>query len=176
MLEDFRQRENKPDATYADLAAAAAGAERSKQPAPRDVELLPPGEWKVLGTSVARPERRDLVTGAHQFPSDIIRDGMLYGKVLRPPTYGAKLSAVDLAPAKAMDGVVAVHDKEFVAVAAPTTHLAKKALAAIEPTAKWASPPHPSSKKLYEYLRATSPTPPRWPIRTRRSSRRRRRS
>jgi isoquinoline 1-oxidoreductase len=162
LLEDFRTRENKPEATYADLAGAGeAAAAGFKQPAPRDAELVPPGEWKVLGESVARPNARDLVTGAHQFPSDIIRDGMLYAKVLRPPTYGATLTSIDLEPAKAMAdaGVVAVHDKDFVAVAAPTTHLAKKALAEIAKTAKWASPPHPShpsSTELNDYLRKHS--------------------
>ena len=46
---------------------------------------------------------------------------MLYGKVLRPPSYGAKLDSIDLAPAKAMHDVVAVQDGAFVGVAAPTT-------------------------------------------------------
>jgi isoquinoline 1-oxidoreductase len=153
MLEDFRQRENKPDATYADLAGARAAD--LKQPAPRDAQLFPPGEWKVLGESTPRPNARDLVTGAHKYPSDIVRDGMLYAKVLRPPTYGATLESIDLAPAKAMAGagVVAVHDKDFVAVAAPTTHRAKQALEAVAKTAKWTSPPHPSSAELNDHLR-----------------------
>ena len=153
LLEDFRTRENKPDATYADLAAAP-GVDL-KQPVPRDVELIAPKEWKILGTALPRPNARDLVTGAHQYPSDIIRDDMLYAKVLRPPTYGATLSGVDLAPAQAMAaaGVVAVRDKDFVAVAAPTTHLAKQALEAVAQTAKWTAPPHPSSRELNDYLR-----------------------
>ena len=47
---------------------------------PQDVTLTPLEQWKVLGASVPRPNRRDLVTGAHQFPSDVRRPGMLYGK------------------------------------------------------------------------------------------------
>ena len=158
LLDDYRTRENKPDATYADLVAGGAGAAGLKQPAPRDIELTSPGEWKVLGQAAARPNARDIVTGGHHYPSDVIRDGMLYGKVLRPPTFGAKLSGVDLAPAKAMadKGVIVVRDKDFVAVAAPTTQLAKKALAAIEETAKWEPAAHPSSKDLTDYLRKRS--------------------
>src|SRR5439155_12899752 len=72
--------------------------------------------------------------------------------VLRSPAYGAKLSDVDLAAAKAMDGVVVVRDGSFVAAAAPNTHNAKKAIQAIEETAKWDSSPHPSSKDLPAYL------------------------
>ena len=78
---------------------------------------------------------------------------MLYGKVLRPPSYGAKLTEIDLAPAKAIDGVVVVRDGDFVGVAAPNTHVAKRAIAELEKTAKWEPAPHPSSAKLFDYLR-----------------------
>jgi isoquinoline 1-oxidoreductase len=52
-----------------------------------------------------------------------------------------------------MEGVIVVHDGDFVGVAAPTTYLANKAIAAIEKTATWDSPPHPDSKTLPQYLR-----------------------
>ncbi len=69
-----------------------------------DVALTPVNGWQALGRPVARPNARDLVTGAHRFPSDVVRPGMLYGRVLRPPAYGATLESVDLSAAKAMDG------------------------------------------------------------------------
>jgi isoquinoline 1-oxidoreductase len=78
---------------------------------------------------------------------------MLYGKVLRPPTYGAKLNAIDLAPAQGMKDVVVVRDGTFVGVAAPTSWRAQEALDAIAATAKWDAVPQPSSKELYDYLR-----------------------
>ena len=78
---------------------------------------------------------------------------MLYGKILRPPSYGAKLISVDLGPGKAMKDVVAVQDEQFVGVAAPSTFEAERALAAIAETAKWEQPPHPSSASLYDYLK-----------------------
>ena len=37
-----------------------------------------------MGVPTPRPNRRELVTGEHRYPSDIIRPGMMYGKVLRP--------------------------------------------------------------------------------------------
>ena len=54
--------------TYADLAESDEIAKAFQQAAPADVTLTPVKEWKVLGTSVPRPNRRDLVTGAHKFP------------------------------------------------------------------------------------------------------------
>ncbi|MBM4032684.1 MAG: isoquinoline 1-oxidoreductase [Planctomycetes bacterium] len=139
--------------TYAELAASEDLPKALGQPAPPDVAMAAVKEWKVLGTSLPRPNARDLVTGAHKFPSDTVRPGMLYGKVLRQPSYGARLVSIDLGPAKAMEGVVVARDGSFVGVAAPTTHRARQALAAIAETAKWERAPHPSSKEVFDYLR-----------------------
>ncbi|MBM4018488.1 MAG: isoquinoline 1-oxidoreductase, partial [Planctomycetes bacterium] len=139
--------------TYADLARGEDAAKAFQQAAPPDVAVTPVREWKVLGTSAPRPNRRDLVTGAHKFPSDVVRPGMLRGKVLRPPSYGAKLSVVDLGPARAMKDVVAVQDGAFVGVAAPTTFRAQQALDAVARTARWEAAPHPSSKEVFDHLR-----------------------
>jgi isoquinoline 1-oxidoreductase len=143
----------KRELTYADLANSEDQARAFEQAVPSNVTVTPVKEWKVLGTSVPRPNRRDLVTGAHRYPSDIVRPGMLYGKVLRPPSYGAKLTAIDTAPAKAIKDVVVVQDGQFVAVAAPTTFAAEQALAAVSRTATWEPAPHPSSKEVFDYLR-----------------------
>jgi isoquinoline 1-oxidoreductase subunit beta len=139
--------------TYADLAANDEAAKGLQQAVASDITLTAVKEWKVMGTSVPRPNARDLVTGAHQYPSDIIRPGMLYGKILRPPAYGAKLTSIDLQPAKAMKDIIVTRSEQFVGVAAPTTFQADQALAAITKTAKWEAAAHPSSDKLYEYLR-----------------------
>jgi len=39
---------------------------------------------------------------------------MLYGKILRPPGFGAKLLSVDASRAEAMAGVTVVHDGTFI--------------------------------------------------------------
>ena len=139
--------------SYAELAASEDVPKLFQQAVPADIAVTAVTEWKVLGTSVPRPNLRDLVTGTHQFPSDLARPGMLHGKVLRPPAYGAKLVSIDLAPAKAMPDVVVVQDGQFVGVAAPTTHRARQALAAIAVTAQWETVPHPSSRELFDHLR-----------------------
>ena len=138
--------------SYADLAAADDVAQALQQNIPPDVTITPVKDWKILGKPQLRPNGRDIVTGAHQFPSDPPRVGVLYGKVLRAPAFGAKLTAVDLAPAKAMKDVVVVQDDQFVGVAAPTTAQAEDALDAIAKTATWARTDQPSSKNLFDYL------------------------
>ena len=81
------------------------------------------------------------------------RPGMLYGAMLRSPTYKGKLASVDVEPAKAMDGVFVVQDGSFVGVAAPTSFRARQAIEALAATAKWDSEPIPSSEELYDFLR-----------------------
>jgi isoquinoline 1-oxidoreductase len=144
---------------YGDLASNEEAAKGLQQSIPQGVELTPVKEWKVLGTMVARPNGRDIVTGNHQYPSDITRPGMLYGKVLRPPGYGAKLVSVDTGPAKAIEGVTVVKDDQFVGVAAPTTALAEKGLAALAGAAKWETASHPSSKDLFANLKEHAQVP-----------------
>ena len=110
--------------------------------------------WKVLGTRVPRVGGEQIVTGAHRYPSDITRPGMLYGAVLRPPSYGATLEAVDLEAARKLDRVVAVRDGEFVGFAAPTSLEARDALEAASATARWKErPEHTSSEELYNHLK-----------------------
>jgi len=139
--------------TFGELAQSEELPKASEQPAPTDAKLTATRDWKIMGNSVLRPNARDLVTGAHRYASDIKRPGMLRGKILRPPSYGAKLVSVDLAPAKEMKDVIVVRDGDFIGVCAPTTHLAQLALEAIAKTAKWESVPHPASKDVYDYLR-----------------------
>ena len=139
--------------TYVEAVKDRDLAEQLGKAAPKDVATTPVSQWKTLGTEAKAPAARDKVLGKHQYPSDIKRPGMLYGRVLRSPKYRAKLVSVDLAPANEMEGVVAVQDGEFVGVAAPTAFAAKQAIEAVAKTAKWAEEATPSSSELYAYLR-----------------------
>lgn len=153
----FVHAESKRTRTLAELAQGDELQKTLEQAAPAGAKLTAVNDWKVLGTSVSRPNARGLITGTQQYPSDIKRPGMLRGKVLRPPSYGAKLVSIDLTPAKESKDVVAVQDGDFVGTAAPTTYQAEQALKAIASTAKWETAPHPSSKEIYDYLREHVP-------------------
>ncbi len=144
--------------TYADLAGAKDTVEAFKQSIRSDVALTPVDEWKVLGSPVPRPNYRGLVTAEHRFPSDIVRPNMLYGKVLRPPSYGATLESIDLSEAKAMSDVVVVHEGQFVGFAAPSTHRATQALEAAAKAASWKTIAHPSSRTLHAHLKEHAET------------------
>jgi isoquinoline 1-oxidoreductase len=145
--------------TYAELAKAKDAAATLGQAILSGVALTPVSGWKTLGRPVPRPNARDFVTGAHRFPSDVVRPGMLYGRVLRPPAHGAALDSVDLSPAKDMDDVVVVREGPFVAFAAPSSRRATQALEAVAATASWKSSPLPvSNENVFEHLRARAQT------------------
>jgi CO/xanthine dehydrogenase Mo-binding subunit len=150
----FGQGEPKRELTFAELAQGEELQKVFAQAAPSGAQLTAVNGWKILGTSVARPNARDLIAGTHRYPSDIKRPGMWYGNVLRPPSFGATLLSVDLTSARAMKNVIAVQDGDFVGVVAPTTQQARQALAAVAKTAKWETASQPSSAELYDYLRA----------------------
>ncbi|MHC4518897.1 MAG: xanthine dehydrogenase family protein molybdopterin-binding subunit [Planctomycetota bacterium] len=139
--------------SYADLAKAADVAEAFKQNVSSDVTVMSVEEWDVMGASVPRPNWRDLVTAAHRFPSDIVRPNMLYGCILRPPSYGATLESVDLSKARAMKDVVVVRDGQFVGCAAPSSLHAARAVEALAKTASWKTVAHPSSQELFSHLK-----------------------
>jgi CO/xanthine dehydrogenase Mo-binding subunit len=124
----------------------------------RDVSITRVADWRVLGQSTPKTTGRDVVTGAHKYASDLVREGMLYGKVLRPPSFSAMLAEIDLAPAEAMGGVVAVRDGDFVGCAAPTSWQAQQAVDALAATAKWTETEHISSDQLFEHLKQSATT------------------
>jgi len=147
---------------YAELARSADLAATYKKELPADVAVTPVKDWRILGTPRYRTDGREFVTGAHRFPSDIQRPGMLYGAVLRPPAYGATLADADLAAAEKMPGVTAVREGTFVGCAAPTSFAARQAVEAVAASAKWETREHPSSRRLFAHLKET-PAPGRPP-------------
>jgi CO/xanthine dehydrogenase Mo-binding subunit len=142
--------------SYVDAVKNEELAKELAKPAASGAKLTPITEWKTLGTEQKAPAAHDKVTGRHSYPSDLQRPGMLYGRVLRPPAYRTTLTSVDQAPAKAMDGVVAVQDGEFVGVTAPSSFAAGQAIEAVAKTAKWNHDQTAylsDGDKLFEYLR-----------------------
>jgi nicotinate dehydrogenase subunit B len=116
-----------------------------------DSPLRAPAEWTVAGHSTAKVDGRAFVTGKHQYPSDIRLPGMLYGKILRPPTIGGTLQSIDTSLAKAMPDVIVVHDGDFIGVASTTEAQAEHALATIK--SEWKPGPPISSKQLFDDMK-----------------------
>jgi CO/xanthine dehydrogenase Mo-binding subunit len=116
--------------------------------------LTPAADWKVAGTTVPKVEAQDFVTGRHQYPSDIVRENMLFGAVLRPTGYNATLVSLDSSAAEKLPGVQLVHDGDFVGVVAPDAFTAERAVSLL--SAKWNVPAQPSNGELFQLLKDSS--------------------
>jgi isoquinoline 1-oxidoreductase len=118
------------------------------------VENLPPTpatEWTIAGKPLPKVNGVDFVTGRHRYSTDVKREGMLRGKALRPPSFGATLASLDESAARMMPGVTVVRDGNFVGVAAASEGEATRALAALK--AEWKAVPQISRDELFAYLK-----------------------
>lgn len=124
-----------------------------------DVPLNSPSEFTVMGKPAQRIDAVARVTGQAKFSQDILVPGMLFAKVLRPPSYGAKLLHGDFAAAERMPGVVAVvTDNDLIAVLAETDEQAELAARLI--TAQWQEQPdQPSHLDVPDLLLRTARDP-----------------
>jgi nicotinate dehydrogenase subunit B len=132
------------------LAEVAKGRKLVKV-IPDDIATTQPKDWTIAGTSVTKVAAKDFVTGKHQYTSDVKREGMLYGKVVRPATFNATLISSDTKAAEAMPGVKVVHDGNFIGVAATDQQTATKAANVI--AVDWKSPGQLSNAELFDALR-----------------------
>lgn len=116
-----------------------------------DLTVGAPSGWRLRGASPKKVNGRDFVTGRHQFTPDIVRPGMLFGRMIRPDGYDGTLLAVDDAKARAMPGVSVVRDGNFLGVVAGSERAARRAASAV--TCEWRMPSdHPTSATIYEHL------------------------
>jgi len=132
---------------YAELARGKALA----QNLPAEDPITPATEWTVAGKAIPKVDGRAFVTGRHQYTTDLRPASTLYGKVLRPPSFGATLTSFRQEETKTMPGVFVVRDGDFVGTAAPTEREAQAALDAVK--AEWKEVPQISSKELFAYLK-----------------------
>lgn len=117
-----------------------------------DIALKPAGAWKLAGKAVHKVRGEDFITGRHKYVSDMRLPEMLYGKILRPPSYGATLDTVDTSAARATDGVIVVEDGDFIGVCANSPGVASDALKRIKVT--WKTTAQPSQDNLFAYLKS----------------------
>lgn len=132
---------------YAELARGKTLAQDLHEKDP----ITPAAQWTIAGKPIPKANGRSFVTGFHQYTTDISLPGMLYGKVLRPPSFGATLTSCDDSAAKAITGVVVVRDGDFVGAAAPSAHEAQRALDAVH--VQWKEVPQISNKGIFSYLK-----------------------
>ncbi len=145
-----------------------------------DISLKASSRRRIVGTSVPRIDIPAKVTGGEVYVQDMRLSGMLFGRVVRPPSYDAQLTALDESFVKTMPGVVAVvRDGRFLGVVARREEQAIAARAVLQRTAVWKVPEYlPDESRIANYYRnsadakvttvssRSSDTAPATPVRT----------
>ncbi|MFN3890443.1 MAG: molybdopterin cofactor-binding domain-containing protein [Beijerinckiaceae bacterium] len=116
-------------------------------------------EYRYVGKSVGRIDIPAKMTGGEIFVHELRPKGMLYGQVVRPPTYKAKLVSIDTAAAEKMPGVVKiVRNGSFVGVVAEREEQAVAAAKALYDAARWdVEKALPGADGMQDWLLKTKP-------------------
>jgi nicotinate dehydrogenase subunit B len=108
------------------------------RPATGEVEPKPVSDYHVVGTSVPRLDLPDKLTGQSRFVHDLAPEGLCFGRIVRPRSRGATLTAVDTAATLALPGVVTVvRDGDFLGVVAEREEVALRAADRLHADATW---------------------------------------
>ena len=139
-------------ASYRELGSAdllhVAAQSRSK--------LKEPGSYRVIGRPMPRVDIPAKVFGGVAYVQDLRLPGMVHARVVRPPSYAARLNSVEIGPIERMPGVVkVVRDGSFLAVVAEREHQAVKAMDALALASQWnESGSLPDAAYIYDWLRS----------------------
>src|SRR5271165_7614203 len=97
--------EPKRSVRYGELSKGA----RIAQSVGPEAVLRAASQFQVMGSSPKRLDGLEKVTGAARYAADIRVPGMLYARILRPPTRGATLSQLDTRGVGNLAGITLVN-------------------------------------------------------------------
>ncbi len=113
-------------------------------------------EFKLIGKPLYRRDSVEKVTGKAKYAADIHLPGMLYARVLRPPSHGATLTTVDTLPAEEIDGIQVVKDRDFIAVLHENPEKADQAIQKVKASFAF-DEKNVDEKSIFQYLLNSNP-------------------
>jgi nicotinate dehydrogenase subunit B len=110
------------------LARDASGLARPKSPE----------AYRIVGGSTQRLDIPDKVAGRPRFVTDIELPGLVYGRIVRPPSRAADLVDLDTTRAEELPGVLRIlRDGNVVGVVAEREEIVQRAADALRAGARW---------------------------------------
>ena len=130
-----------PDGARLGYGDLVAGDMLHVQAQPKS-RLKDPATYKVMGQSVPRVDIPAKVTGGAAYVQDMRLPGMVHARVVRPPSYGARLMECDTSAVEKLPGVIKiVRSGNFLAVVASREFQSVKAMRALAAATKWQEEP-----------------------------------
>jgi len=117
-------------------------------------KLKDPAAYSIIGKSMSRVDIPAKVTGGAAYVQDLRLPGMVHARVVRPPSYGARLRELQTAAVEKMPGVLkVVRDGSFVGVVAAHEYEAIQAMRSLAAAARWEERATlPEQAEFYAYL------------------------
>jgi CO/xanthine dehydrogenase Mo-binding subunit len=134
------------------------GGQRFGRPVTGRVQPKKASDHRLVGQVTTRLDLPAKVTGAPSFVHDLDLPGMVHGRIVRPPSYQARLVSVDEQAVAQMPGVIrVVRDGSFLGVIAEREEQAIWAREALQASALWRDESAdagrlPSAETLYTHL------------------------
>jgi isoquinoline 1-oxidoreductase subunit beta len=113
--------------TNARASFGSLAEEASKLPAPSNVALKNPGQFRLIGKPTKRLDTHDKVNGRARFGLDVRLPGMLHAVVERSPVFGGKVASFDASKSKTIPGV-----KDVIAISNGVAVIADNTWSAME--------------------------------------------
>ncbi len=119
------------------------------------LDIKPPVEDYTKFTYIGKPMKRTdsvvKVTGQAKYTGDLKLPGMVFARILRPPSHFAKLKSVDLSGAEQIPGVQVVRDGDFIAVLHENREKADEAVVKIKADYS-VNEPNINDRNLYDRM------------------------
>ena len=115
-------------------------------------------QYKVVGTPQKRLDVAGKVFGTAPWTGDIRVDGMVHGRMIRPPVAGASVVSVDESSIAHIPGAQVLRKGDFIGVIAPKEWNAIKAAQALRVTWSEVKDPFVQMPELYNHIRNAPPT------------------
>jgi len=115
-----------------------------------------PALHRLVGKPVPRVDIPAKLTGGAAFVQDLRLPKMVHGRVVRPPSYGARLRQIDGAAVERLPGILKIlRDGSYLAVIAEREYQAITAMRALAAAAEWDEAPGlPDPGNLFDTLAA----------------------
>jgi CO/xanthine dehydrogenase Mo-binding subunit len=146
---------NGASVTYWDLVIG----ESLNREATGTIKPKPSSAHQYIGQSIQRPDLASKMMGESKFVQEHHPAGMVFGHLVRPPTYVAKLISVNTAHVQKMPGVIkVVRNGSFLGVIAKREEQALAAAQALNASAKWqVEKKLPTHEGIFDWLKSTKP-------------------
>ena len=108
-------------------------------------------KFTYVGKPFKRTDSHQKVTGQAKYTGDLKLPGMVFARILRPPSHGATMTSVDTSAAEKIDGIQVVRDEDLIAVVGENHDKVDEAIVKIKAEYSFDELPV-NNKSLFDYL------------------------